>query len=94
MVGRITFAEIIRFPGYIYFLPSFVGRNHKNQLSIFTVNLLTGWKVIGWIGTLIWAYSSNWNDNNKLLNTDAVLSKLSDENYRESQEISRIYDKQ
>lgn len=39
----------------IYFLPSFVAIDKRNSGAIFVLNLLTGWTVIGWIGSLIWA---------------------------------------
>jgi hypothetical protein len=41
----------------IYFVPSFVaaGRNHRNLGALFTLNLLLGWTVLGWIGALVWS---------------------------------------
>lgn len=38
-----------------YFIPSYVARNRKNKQSIFLLNLLLGWTLLGWIGALIWA---------------------------------------
>ena len=40
-----------------YFLPSIVAaaRKHPNNTSIFFLNLLLGWSVIGWVGALVWA---------------------------------------
>jgi hypothetical protein len=35
------------------------GRKHNNLSSIFMLNLLLGWTVIGWIVAIIWAVSSN-----------------------------------
>ena len=42
-----------------YFLPTIVAavRPAKRPAAIFTVNLVFGWTVIGWIATLIWAMS-------------------------------------
>ena len=42
----------------IYFLPTIIAavRRHPNVLLIFLVNLLLGWTVIGWAGTLVWAF--------------------------------------
>jgi hypothetical protein len=44
-----------------YFLPAGMawGRKHNNLSSIFMLNLLLGWTVIGWIVAIIWAVSSN-----------------------------------
>lgn len=40
-----------------YFLPSLVAyvRHHKNILAIFMLNLLLGWTVLGWVGSLVWS---------------------------------------
>lgn len=40
-----------------YFLPTLIAflRNHKNKLAIFLLNLLLGWTVLGWVGSLIWS---------------------------------------
>jgi hypothetical protein len=39
----------------LYFVPSIVGRKSPSFTSIFLLNLFTGWTMIGWIGSLIWA---------------------------------------
>jgi hypothetical protein len=41
----------------VYFIPTFVAsaRNQENRFSIFALNLVLGWTVIGWIGALVWA---------------------------------------
>ncbi len=41
----------------IYFLPTLIAllRQHKNKLAIFLLNLLLGWTVLGWVGSLIWS---------------------------------------
>mgnify|MGYP001604634412 CR=1 FL=1 len=41
----------------LYFLPFLVAdaRRKRNTLAIFAVNLLLGWTVIGWVGSLVWA---------------------------------------
>ena len=55
-------ATIIFFPSAIalYFSPSIVAvmRNRPNKTSICVLNTLGGWSVIGWVGALVWAYSS------------------------------------
>ena len=41
----------------IYFLPASIAflRDHKNKLAIFLLNLLLGWTVLGWAGSLVWS---------------------------------------
>ncbi|NBU62643.1 MAG: superinfection immunity protein [Chlamydiae bacterium] len=41
--------------GFIYFLPSIVGRNKRNSLAIFVLNFFLGWSFMGWVGALVWA---------------------------------------
>jgi predicted RNA-binding Zn-ribbon protein involved in translation (DUF1610 family) len=43
---------------FIYLLPTIIGWNKKHKLGIFLINLLLGWTVLGWIGSLIWSVSS------------------------------------
>ena len=40
---------------FVYFLPSYVGRNKKNFGAILVLNLFLGWTVIGWVVSLVWA---------------------------------------
>ena len=44
-----------------YFLPTIVAimRGKRNAGGVFVLNFLLGWTVIGWIGSLIWALSSD-----------------------------------
>lgn len=58
----------------IYFLPSIIAwwTVHPNKITIFVINLLLGWSLIGWIAALIWAFvrpspvpSSSINGNNE-----------------------------
>jgi len=39
----------------VYFLPSILGKKHKNFSSIFVINLFFGWTLIGWVVALAWA---------------------------------------
>lgn len=55
-------AILILVVGFIvYFAPSFVayGREHPNQTSIFVLNLLLGWTLIGWVCALVWAFTAS-----------------------------------
>lgn len=46
--------------GLFYFPPTIVAwiRQHPNRVSIFLLNLLLGWTVIGWFIALIWSASA------------------------------------
>ena len=46
---------------FMYFLPALVAwkRRHKNSSAIGVLNLLLGWTMIGWIGSMVWAFTSN-----------------------------------
>lgn len=39
----------------LYFLPTVLGRNHRQFNAIFVLNLLAGWTVVGWVGAMVWA---------------------------------------
>lgn len=60
--GLALMATWIFFPAAIalYFSPAIVAatRNHPNRMSISLLNLFLGWTLVGWVGALIWAYSS------------------------------------
>lgn len=42
----------------VYFGPSLVaaGRNHRQSIPIFVINLGLGWTIVGWFGCLAWAF--------------------------------------
>ncbi len=44
-------------PICIYFIPGFVAQNnhHKDENSIWILNIFLGWTFIGWVIALIWA---------------------------------------
>ena len=43
----------------LYFLPSIIGRDKRDAMGIFLVNLLLGWTLIGWVVAFLWACSSD-----------------------------------
>jgi hypothetical protein len=49
---------VLLFP---YFLPTIIAivRRKVNAGGIFVLNLLLGWTLIGWVGALVWALSSD-----------------------------------
>jgi hypothetical protein len=62
-VGNVTGVMSILLIGcaWLYFLPSLIAdsRGHESQFSIFLVNLIFGWTVLGWILALILAFSGH-----------------------------------
>jgi hypothetical protein len=46
---------------FMYFLPALVAwkRSHRNASAIGVLNLLLGWTMIGWVGSMVWAFTSN-----------------------------------
>ena len=55
-------ATIIFFPAAIalYFAPTIIAnrRDHENMVGIGVLNFFLGWTLLGWIGALVWAYST------------------------------------
>lgn len=49
---------IVALLGTVYFLPSAIAsaREHRRGKSIFALNLLLGWTVVGWGAALIWCF--------------------------------------
>lgn len=40
----------------VYFAPSVIGNRKANRWAIFTLNLLAGWTIVGWIVAMVWAF--------------------------------------
>ena len=55
----VTVSLIFLFFSLINLLPSIVAfvRKHRSKWSIFIINILLGWTIIGWIITLVWSLS-------------------------------------
>lgn len=45
----------------IYSLPGIIAfkRKHNNRMSITILNVLTGWTALGWIISIVWAFTNN-----------------------------------
>ena len=45
----------------VYFIPTIiaVSRHKENVVAIFALNFLTGWTFLGWIGSLVWALTTD-----------------------------------
>ncbi len=43
----------------LYFAPTYIaqGRQHASRIGITVLNVLLGWTVLGWVISLVWAYS-------------------------------------
>ena len=56
-LGRMDFLTLLYCSAAtaFYFLPTIIGGKKRNANAIFTLNLLLGWSVIGWIVALVWA---------------------------------------
>jgi len=44
----------------LYFMPAIIAaiRGHRNSGAIFVLNLFTGWSILGWVASLIWAFTN------------------------------------
>lgn len=69
----------------IYMVPTMIAYNkkHNNRLGILIVNILLGWSILGWLGTLLWACILG-SDSNKNISTNkyedlARLQKLKED---------------
>ena len=53
-------AATIFFVAFIYLIPAFLAFSRKSpdKLAITALNVLLGWTVIGWVGSLIWAFKN------------------------------------
>jgi len=58
MEGQLMLVVIFVVGLALYFLPSVVGDKKANRWAIFTLNLLAGWTIVGWIIAMVWACSS------------------------------------
>ena len=57
IIGILLMIAIFLGGAAVYFIPTFIAiaRRQRNTLSIFILNLLLGWSVIGWVISLVWA---------------------------------------
>ena len=53
----------------LYFLPSIIAGNKKNNLGISLVNTFLGWTIVFWVIALIWAVKDPKKDEQKLYHT-------------------------
>ena len=43
----------------LYFLPSIIGKDKRDAMAIFLVNLFFGWTLVGWVVAFLWACTSD-----------------------------------
>lgn len=58
----------------LYFIPSFLGSDRKDAVSIFLFNLLFGWTVVCWFIAIIWAVTSEASDS-KVIHTHTTIKQ-------------------
>jgi hypothetical protein len=53
-------AMLLLFPILMYFFPAIVAgmRHHRNAGAITVLNLLLGWTLLGWVVSLVWAFTN------------------------------------
>lgn len=44
----------------LYLIPTLVAavRKHHNSTAIFVLNLFLGWSFVGWVASLVWAFTA------------------------------------
>lgn len=57
---KLAFLLLFLIVAAVYFVPSLIAfkRAHKNKVAIFALNLLLGWSVLGWVGSLVWSLTA------------------------------------
>ncbi len=45
----------------LYFIPTIIAmmRSHRQVVAIGALNLLLGWTVLGWVGSLVWSLTNS-----------------------------------
>lgn len=73
----------------MYLLPTIIamGRSHQNKVSIFLLNLILGWTLIGWVVALIWSASAVRASNKE--NAESVIT-APDSSASKYQELARL----
>ena len=59
----------------LYFLPSIIARKGDSFVSIFFLNFLLGWTLLGWIISLVWAIYSTRNKEPIIINNNIFEAK-------------------
>ncbi|MEX5587074.1 superinfection immunity protein [Pseudomonas urmiensis] len=75
-----------------YFPPTIVAwiRQHPNRVSIFLLNLLLGWTVIGWFVALIWSASAIRRNRVDEPSTPAARPAAENDSYRRLEQLADL----
>lgn len=73
----------------IYFLPTIIAykKHHSNRGIILLINLLLGWTLLGWIGSLVWALI---DDEGKT--TNKILRNIGGNKYEDLERLQKLKD--
>lgn len=60
----------------VAFLPTIIGRNKKNGMAIFALNFFAGWTFVGWVVAMVWACTTDSEEDRRQARPLAVGSIL------------------
>lgn len=55
----LIFILLVLVCGFVYFIPSMLGKRKKNFGAILILNIFTGWTFVGWVAALVWAATTD-----------------------------------
>lgn len=61
LINNFRALSILLFVVGVYLAPLLVAirRRHRNAKAISALNILLGWTVLGWVGSLVWSLTEN-----------------------------------
>ena len=61
VADTITFLTVLAVCLFFYIVPTMiaVNRHHRQRMAIGALNVILGWAIIGWVGALVWALTSD-----------------------------------
>lgn len=95
-IAEILIIFVILLP--FYFLPTIIAISSKksNRIAIFILNFFLGWTFLGWIVSLVWAFTSNSNKpiiNNTFSNSETESKKKEvDNTFENLQKLKNLLD--
>ncbi len=65
-LGGLFFLIVVGLSIALYFIPAIVAsrKGRRQATAIFVLNLFLGWTVLGWVGTLVWAFMEDRRERN------------------------------
>jgi hypothetical protein len=60
VMGLLYMGVVVLCAGLVYLLPTLIawGRHHHQSVAIAVLNILLGWTVAGWVGSLVWSLTN------------------------------------